>query len=213
MRSSVWGIAIKKTLRASEQERADVRERRQTWSAQQGALDLERLVFLDESGAKTNMTRLRGRARGGQRLVDKAPHGHWCTTTIIGAIRLDGGTACMVVDGATDKDVFREYVRCVLVPTLRQGDIVILDNLSAHKDQQTKALIEQVGAELRFLPPYSPDFNPIEKTWSKIKAFLRDAKARTQEELFEMIGKALETITPKDAEGWFRSCGYTAGQP
>ena len=119
----------------------------------------------------------------------------------------------MVVDGATDKDVFREYVRCVLVPTLRQGDIVILDNLSAHKDQQTKALIEQVGAELRFLPPYSPDFNPIEKTWSKVKTYLRDAKARTQEELFEMIGKALKTITPKDAAGWFRSCGYTAGQP
>ncbi len=213
MRSSVWAIAIKKTLRASEQERVDVKERRQAWSAQQGALDFDRLVFLDESGAKTNMTRLRGRARGGQRLVGKAPHGHWCTTTIIGAIRLDGSTACMVVDGATDKDVFREYVRCVLVPTLRRGDIVILDNLSAHKDQQTQALVEEAGAELRFLPPYSPDFNPIEKTWSKVKTFLRGAKARTQEELFEMIGKALETITQKDAEGWFHSCGYTAGQP
>lgn len=179
---------------------------------EQGTLDLQRLVFLDESGAKTNMTRLHGRAKGGLRLIDKTPYGHWCTTTIIGAIRLDGSTACMSVDGATDKDVFREYVRCVLVPTLRQGDIVILDNLSAHKDQQTQILIEDAGAELRFLPPYSPDLNPIEKMWSKVKTFLRAAKSRTQDELNEMIGRAMETITPKDAEGWFRSCGYTASQ-
>ena len=115
MRSNAWAIGIKKTLRASEQDRADVAQRREEWSSQQEALDFSRLVFLDESGAKTNMTRLRGRALGGQRLVDAAPHGHWYTTTIIGAMRLDGSTACMAVDGATDKDIFREYVRCVLV--------------------------------------------------------------------------------------------------
>lgn len=186
---------------------------REQWRAQQGALDLRRLVFLDESGAKTNMTRLRGRALLGQRLVDTAPHGHWCTTTMIGAVRLDGRTACMAVDGATDKDVFREYVRRVLVPTLRVGDIVVLDNLSAHKDLQTRNLIEQAGAELRFLPPYSPDLNPIEKMWSKIKTFLRAAKARTEEELYQAIGLALEAVTPQDVEGWFRSCGYDATQP
>lgn len=189
-----------------------MKQRREQWSAQQGALDFTRLVFLDESGAKTNMTRLRGRALEGQRLVDTAPHGHWYTTTIIGAVRLDGSTACMAVEGATDKDVFREYVRCVLVPTLRKGDIVVLDNLSAHKDQQTQDLIEQAGAELRFLPPYSPDLNPIEKMWSKVKTFLCAAKARTEEELYQAIRLALQTVTPQDAEGWFRSCGYTSSQ-
>ncbi len=212
MHSSVWGTCIKKTLRASEQDRADVKQRREQWSAQQGALDFSPLVFLDESGAKTNMTRLRGRAREGQRLIDAAPHEHWCTTTIIGAIRLDGSTACMAVDGATDKDIFREYVRCVLVPTLRTGDIVVLDNLPAHKDEESQNLVEQAGAELRFLPPYSPDLNPIEKMWSKIKAFLRATKARSEEELNEAIVLALERVTPQDAEGWFRSCGYTASQ-
>lgn len=119
----------------------------------------------------------------------------------------------MAVDGATDKNTFREYIRCVLVPTLRAGDIVVLDNLSAHKDQESQKLVEQAGAELRFLPPYSPDLNPIEKMWSKIKAFLRAAKARTEEDLYQTIGLALETVTAQDAEGWFRSCGYTATQP
>lgn len=118
----------------------------------------------------------------------------------------------MAVDGATDKEVFREYVRCVLAPTLRPGDIVIVDNLAAHKDNETQALIQAAQAELRFLPPYSPDLNPIEKMWSKVKAFLRGAKARTQEELYETIGAALGTVTPQDAEGWFESCGYTASQ-
>ena len=116
--------------------------RREQWCTQQDTLDLTRLVFLDETGAKTNMTRLRGRAPGGERLIDSAPHGHWCTTTIIGAVRLNGSTACMAVEGATDADIFREYVRCILVPTLHPGDIVVLDNLSAHKDQQTQDLVE-----------------------------------------------------------------------
>lgn len=190
-----------------------MKQRREEWAAQQAALDLTRLVFLDESSAKTNMTRLRGRALGGQRLVDAAPHGHWCTTTIIGAMRLDGSTACMVIDGATDKDIFREYVRCVLLPTLRAGDIVVLDNLSAHKDRESQDLIELAGAELRFLPPYSPDLNPIEKMWSKVKTFLRAAKARTEEDLHQAIASALETVIAQDVEGWFRSCGYSASQP
>ena len=144
--------------------------------------------------------------------MDDTPHGHWCTTTMISSIRLDGSTACMAIDGATSAAVFREYVRQVLLPTLRPGDIVVLDNLSAHKDKEALALIAAAGAEVWFLPPYSPDFNPIEKMWSKIKAFLRSVKARTFDALLDAIADALQTITPTDAEGWFSSCGYPASQ-
>lgn len=158
------------------------------------------------------MTRLRGRILGGARLLDSAPHGHWCTTTMISSIRLDGTCACMAVAGPTDRDVFREYVRLVLVPSLRPGDIVVLDNLSAHGDNETQKLIESAQAQLLFLPPYSPDLNPIEKMWSKIKAFLRAIKARNQEELYVAIAAALKTVTSQDAVGWFFSCGYTACQ-
>ncbi len=158
------------------------------------------------------MTRLRARGRRGQRVRDCAPHGHWNTTTMIGSIRLDGTTSCMAIDGATTAEVFREYVRHVLCPTLRRGDTVIADNLSAHKDKESEALIKARGATLEFLPPYSPDFNPIENMWSKVKTHLRATKARTQETLFTAIGSALETITSKDAEGYFFSCGYTTSQ-
>ena len=186
--------------------------RREQWKAAQNDLDLSRLVFLDESGAKTNMTRLRGRAKGGQRCLDDAPNGHWSTTTMISSIRLDGSTACMAIDGATSGEVFREYVRQVLVPTLQPGDIVVLDNLSAHKDRQALQLIESAGAAVRFLPPCSPDLNPIEKMWSKIKEFLRAAKARTFDALLDAIAAALNTITAQDARGWFGSCGCPASQ-
>jgi transposase len=166
-------------------------------------------VFIDEAGAKTNMTRLRGRSPQGQRVHDEAPSGHWSTTTMISSIRRDGSTACMTVDGATTGEVFRAYVEHILVPTLRRGDIVVLDNLSSHKDKPAIALIEQAGAEVRFLPPYSPDFNPIEKMWSKVKALLRSAKARTEETLLAAIGAALTEVTAQNAEGWFASCGYS----
>ena len=169
-------------------------------------------MFLDESGAKTNMTRLRGRARGGERCVDYAPNGHWMTTTMIGALRSDGTTACMTVDGATTGEVFRAYVEHVLAPTLRPGDIVILDNLSAHKNADAIRLIEEAGAYVMPLPPYSPDLNPIEKMWSKIKECLRNAKARSQQTLDEAIAYALTTVTAEDAHGWFTSCGYTPCQ-
>ena len=172
-------------------------------------MNLEKLVFIDESGAKTNMTRLYGRAKAGARATDAAPSGHWCTTTMISSMRLDGSTACMVVDGATNKEVFQAYVQHLLLPTLKPGDIVVLDNLSAHKNQETRDLIESVGAELWFLPPYSPDLNPIEKMWSKIKSILRTLKARTEESLINAIAKALEAVTDSDAKGWFKSCGYT----
>lgn len=185
-----------------------MQEARETWRTHQESFDVARLVFIDESAAKTNMTRLYGRAKAGQRLVDAAPAGHWCTTTMISSVRFDGSTACMVVEGATCQEVFRAYVEQILLPTLRAGDMVILDNLSAHKDTQAIARIEEVGARVIFLPPYSPDFNPIEKMWSKIKSILRKIKARTREALTHAIALALEAITAQDAKGWFESCGY-----
>ena len=171
-------------------------------------MDLTRLVFVDESGAKTNMTRLYGRAMSGQRATDATASGHWCTTTMISSVRLNGSTACMVVDGATTKDIFEAYVEQILLPTIKAGDIVVLDNLSAHKSQRARELLESVGAQLWYLPAYSPDLNPIEKMWSKIKSILRTLKARTKEALIHAIAKALAMITASDTKGWFNSCGY-----
>ena len=155
------------------------------------------------------MTRLRGRALRGQRVHASAPHGHWHTTTMISSIRLDGTTACMAIGSPTDTEVFASYVRHILCPTLRAGDIVIMDNLRPHKNEHTLALIAAAGASVLFLPAYSPDLNPIEKMWSKVKARLRSAEARTREELLEAIAKALQAVTAKDAMGWFASCGYS----
>jgi transposase len=128
---------------------------------------------------------------------------------MIGSVRLDGTTACMTIEEATDTDIFRAYVQHVLIPTLRPGDVVILDNLSPHKNSETIRLIEQAGAIVRFLPAYSPDLNPIEKMWSKVKEALRSAKARTQAALDDAIARAMASVTPADARGWFVSCGYS----
>ena len=167
------------------------------------------MIFLDESGAKTNLTRLCGRALKGQRVHANTPHGHWQTTTMISSIRLDGTTACMALEGTTDTESFRAYVRQVLLPTLRPGDLVIMDNLSPHKSDPTLALITNAGAQVLFLPAYSPDLNPIEKMWSKIKSLLRTAEARTPADLITAIGQALAKVTSQDALGWFVSCGYS----
>lgn len=158
------------------------------------------------------MTRLRGRAKGGHRCHDQAPQGHWQVTTMLSSIRLDAQTACLAIEGATTAEVFREYVRGVLVPTLRPGDMVVADNLSAHKDKQAQELIRQAGAEFKLLPAYSPDLNPIEQMWSKVKESLRAAKARSQEALYKALAQALDAITPDDARGWFRACGYLPAQ-
>lgn len=166
------------------------------------------MIFLDESSAKTNMTRLRGRAQCGQRVHGCAPHGHWNSTTVLGAMRMDGTTACMAIAGATDTDVFRVYVQEVLCPILRPGDLVVMDNLAPHKSEPTLALIRQKGAEVLFLPAYSPDLNPIEQMWSKVKNTLRSLEARTPDLLLEAIGQALAGITAQDALGWFAHCGY-----
>jgi transposase len=206
-----WHYPKKKTLGASEQDREDVQVQREQWTCME-EIEVSRLVFVDESGAKTNMTRLRGRAPRGQRVYDSAPHGHWHTTTMLSSMRLDGSTACMVVDGATDSDIFTAYVRNVLIPSLRQGDIVVMDNLAPHKSPAIVQAIQAAGAHLLYLPPYSPDFNPIEKLWSKIKEKLRALAARTQQELLDAIAKAVHSVTPSDAKGWFISCGYRYSQ-
>jgi transposase len=155
------------------------------------------------------MTRLRGRAPRGVRLVASCPQGHWRTTTMISAIRLDGSTACLTVEGATDTEVFQAYVREVLCPTLQPGDIVVMDNLGAHKNEQTLALIAAAGACPRFLPAYSPDLNPIEMMWSKVKASLRSTEARTHPDLIAAIGQALRKVTAQDAVNWYAACGYS----
>lgn len=171
---------------------------------------MEKLVFLDESGARTNMTRLYGRAPAGQRVVSKVPHGHWKTCTMLCAVRLGGPLAAVTLDGAVDADTFRVYIREVLAPQLRPGDVVVLDNLQAHKASGVKQAIEAAGASLIYLPPYSPDFNPIENMWSKVKSHLRRLAARTFETLGDAVDEALSLVTPGDCHGFFRHCGYSA---
>lgn len=168
----------------------------------------EKLVFLDESGAKTNMTRTHGRAPRGVRVVDKVPHGHWKTTTMISAVRTAGPFAAAVVSGATDTDVFLAYVEHALMPELHAGDVVVMDNLAPHKHPMVRTLIESTGATLLYLPPYSPDLNPIENMWSKVKRHLRSVAARTYKALQEAVTDALIRVTPTDCQGFFRHCGY-----
>lgn len=154
------------------------------------------------------MTRLFARSFDGKRIVDATPQGRWSTTTMISALRFDGSTADMVLDGATDGIAFLAYTEQVLSPTLKRNDIVVMDNLSSHKMPAILKAIESKGAKVQFLPPYSPDFNPIEKMWSKLKAYLRKVEARTKETLCDAIGAGLQTVTASDARGWFESCGY-----
>jgi len=157
------------------------------------------------------MTRLRGRAPIGERLIDKAPHGHWKTTSLIAALGEAGVRCSTVVDGAINRDVFDAFVERVLVPELRDGDVVILDNLSSHKSEHARRLIESRGARLVFLPPYSPDLNPIEMVFSKIKQLLRSLGCRTRDALWNAMQSVLEKVTPADAANCFRHCGYTLG--
>lgn len=172
-------------------------------------IKLSHLVFIDESGVKTNMTPTHGRSFDGERLVDHAPHGHYRLTSIIGAIRLGGVGACMTLDATVDGDCFEAYVEKCLAPSLGQGDVVIMDNLSSHKRPSIEKLVRARGASVMPLPPYSPDLNPIEKMWSKVKQFLRKAKSRTDDALMKSIASALQSVTADDARGWFSSCGYS----
>ncbi len=197
-------------LYAAEQDRPDVAEQRTAWRFWQAHLHPYRVVFIDETGANTKMTRRYGRALRGQRLVAKVPHGHWKTTTFVGALRATGVTAPLVVDGPMNGELFLAYVRQHLAPTLRSGDTVIMDNLSSHKKAGVREAIEAAGAELVYLPPYSPDFNPIELVFAKLKTLLRKAAARTVEELENAIGSLIQQFTPKECQAYFGHCGYSA---
>jgi transposase len=198
----------KKVVKASEQDRPDVAEARAHWTIRQGGLDPERLVFIDETWAKTNMTRPRGRSPQGTRLVEKVPHGHWKTTTFLAALRTSGLTAPLVVDGAINGELFLAYVEQQLVPTLHRDDVVIVDNLSSHKRAGVREAIESSGASLLYLPPYSPDFNPIELVFSKFKWLLKSSAERTVESLWNKCGELLDAITERECRNYFRHCGY-----
>ena len=180
------------------------------WRADQPELDPARLVFIDETGASTKMARRCGRAKRGERCVAAVPHGHWKTTTFTGALRMGAMTAPMVLDGPMNGVAFRAYVSEVLAPTLTPGDIVIMDNLPAHKNQEIRELIEARGAELRYLPPYSPDLNPIENAFSKLKAILRKAAARSVEDLWTVIGEAISAFTESECRNFFLAAGYAS---
>lgn len=167
------------------------------------------MIFLDETGAKTNMTRRYGRALKGARCYDHAPDGRWERTTILSALKYDGTTCDIVFKGALDSAMCNGYVKKFLAPFLKPGDMVIMDNLNVHKSAIAQKIISECGAKCIFIPQYSPDLNPIEKMWSKVKQILRGIKARTSDELVAAIKTALESITPPDAMGWFKSCGYS----
>ena len=171
-------------------------------------IDPRQLVVVDESGVTTEMRRRYGRAPRGERVREATPAGHWRTLTLLGAMTSEGMLATMTVESPTDGEVFLAYLDQVLCPQLRPGQVVVMDNLGAHKVSGVRERIETTGAELRYLPPYSPDFNPIEQAWSKTKQRLRSAKARTLEALEDAVTQALASITAQNASAWFRHCGY-----
>ncbi len=218
----------KKSAHAAEQDRPDILKRREAWFEGQLDLDPARLVFIDETWASTNMpsaghpiplrgwgplagsARLRGRAPKGQRLRAGVPHGHWKTTTFVAGLRLSGIVAPMVLDGPINRVAFQAYVDQVLVPELRPGDVVIMDNLSSHKAPAVRQAIEAAGATLLYLPPYSPDFNPIENAFAKLKALLRKAAERTIPGLWAAIGRLIDSFTPQECANYFAAAGYDA---
>jgi len=187
-----------------------VAEARERWKAEQASLDPKKLVFVDETGTNTKMVKGHGRCPTNQRLIGRQPFGHWKTTTFTAGLRCNGVTAPFVLDGAMNRDAFLVYVEKVLGPTLSQGDIVIMDNLPAHKGDAVRQLIEARGATLRFLPPYSPDLNPIELAFSKLKTLLRKAAERTMGALWDRIGQVLDAFTPQECANYLRHDGYAS---
>ncbi len=187
-----------------------MKAQRERWRADQPGWDPDRLVFVDETWASTNMARRYGRCPKGERLVCPVPHGHWKTTTFVAALRADGLTAPVVIDGAMTGDLFVAYVRQQLAPTLRPGDVVILDNLACHKRAEVRVAIEAAGASLRYLPPYSPDLNPIELAFAKLKRLLRTAGERTVDGLWNFLGRAVDAFGPAECRNYFRHDGYQA---
>lgn len=200
----------KKSAHAAEQARPDILSRRWDWFESQPDLDPTKLVFIDETWASTNMARTRGRALRSERLRAAIPHGHWKTTTFVAGLRHTGMVAPMVLDGPINGIAFQAYVDQVLVPELRPGDIVVMDNLGSHKGPGIRAAIEAAGATLRYLPPYSPDFNPIENAFAKLKALLRKAAQRSVEGLWDAIGRIAELFTQTECANYFAHAGYDA---
>jgi transposase len=198
----------KKSLHATERDTPRVQQARAAYRRLMAALDVRRLKFVDEAGVNLAMTRLYGRAPRGTRVVGNVPQNYGQNVTMLGTLGIQGLQAVMTVEGATDADVFRTYVKRVLGPTLQPGDIVVMDNLRAHKAVGVQQALARRGARLLYLPPYSPDLSPIEPCWSKVKTALRKAKARTREALDTAITHALPTVTGTDAYSWFRHCGY-----
>ena len=198
----------KKTAHASEQQRPDVLRRRIAWFDGQLDLDPETLIVIDETAASTKMARLRGRAPCGERCRATVRHGHWKTTTFTAGLRLDGMAAPMLLDGPMNGPAFLAYAEQVLAPALRPGDVVVMDNLPAHKVSGVRETIEKVGARLLFLPPYSPDFNPSEMAFSKLKALLRKAAARCIDELWSVVANCLSAFKPEECRHYFEAAGY-----
>jgi len=195
---------------ASEQDRRDVAWRRSQWKKHQDRLDPRRLVFVDETWAKTNMTRTRGWCRKGLPLKAKVPQGHWKTMTFLAALRHDRIAAPCVFDGPINGERFLAWVQQALAPTLNPGDVVIMDNLSSHKSPAIRKAIRDAGARLFFLPPYSPDLNPIEQVFAKLKTLLRKADERTIDATWRRIGKLLERFSPQECANYIRNSGYAS---
>jgi transposase len=204
------GSASKKSLHASEQDRPDVARRRAQWKKYQGRLDPSRLIFIDETWAKTNMTRTHGPCAKGRRLLAKAPHGRWRTLTFLAALRHDRIDAPCVFDGPINGRSFLAYVEQCLMPTLSKGDIVIMDNLGSHKGQAVRRAIRDRGAKLFFLPAYSPDLNPIEQVFAKLKTLLRKAEERTVEATWKRIGQLLDCFSPAECANYLVNSGYAS---
>lgn len=200
--------AKKKTLIALEQDRPDVAEARRQWAAAQLSIDPDRVVFIDETWAKTTMTRPYGRSPRGTRLPAKVPYSRWETTTFLGAMRSTGFVAPLCVEGAINGQLFQAWVEQRLAPTLRAGDVVVMDNLSSHKMRGVAAAIEAARAEVRYLPPYSPDLNPIELAFSKFKKLLRDGAERTTAKLWKLCGQVLDLFTETECRNYLKHCGY-----
>jgi transposase len=200
----------KKTLYADGQNREDVRLKREQWIHNQSKWDSSRLVFLDESGVNIGMTKRYGRAYVGERVVDYAPDARFNRISILSSIRLDGTIVPLAFSGALNGLLFQKYIETFLVQTLKPGDLVVMDNLSSHKIPGIAEAIERAGATAVYLPPYSPDLNPIELMWSKVKTYLRKVKARTFQSLLDTIGDALDLVSSSDISGWFSATGYSA---
>jgi transposase len=197
-------------LHAAEQDRTDVARRRARWKAHQATVDPKRLVFIDETWVKTNMARLRGWHARGQRLVERAPHGHWRTMTFLAALRCDRIDAPCVIDGPINGRSFLAYVEQILVPALKPGDVVVMDNLGSHKGKAVRAAIRAAGAKLLFLPPYSPDLNPIEQVFSKLKHLMRQAAERSVDAVWKRAGQLLDHFTAAECGKYLTNSGYAS---